>query len=81
MSAINSKGKVILSREAIGTCNEYGDWDVDHRQQLPNWFPPDGAREQFADMYRFHPTAIFVARAVCRNRSWTKPRRRCGISG
>lgn len=58
--AINSEGKVILSKEAVETCNEYGDWVVDHRQQLPNWFPLDGAREQFAATYPFHPTAISV---------------------
>jgi len=58
--AINSEGKVLLPKEAIETCNEYGDWVVDHRQQLPNWFPLDGAREQFAATYPFHPTAISV---------------------
>ncbi len=58
--AINSEGKVMLSKEALETCNEYGDWVVDHRQQLPNWFPLDGARAQFAATYPFHPTAISV---------------------
>ena len=58
--AINSEGKVILPKDALETCNEYGDWVVDHRQQLPNWFPLDGAREQFAATYPFHPTAISV---------------------
>jgi len=50
----------MLPKEAIETCNEYGDWVVDHRQQLPNWFPLDCAREQFAATYPFHPTAISV---------------------
>jgi hypothetical protein len=58
--AINSEGKVMLPKEALETCNEYGDWVVDHRQQLPNWFPLDAAREQFAATYPFHPTAISV---------------------
>ncbi len=58
--AINSEGKVLLPKEAIETCNEYGDWVVEHRQQLPNWFPLDGAHEQFAATYPFHPTAISV---------------------
>jgi hypothetical protein len=50
----------MLPKEALETCNEYGDWVVDHRQQLPNWFPLDAAREQFAATYPFHPTAISV---------------------
>ena len=58
--AITNEGKVMLSKDALETCNEYGDWVVDHRQQLPNWFPLDGAREQFAATYPFHPTAISV---------------------
>lgn len=58
--AINSEGKVMLPKEALETCNEYGDWVVDHRQQLPNGFPLDAAREQFAATYPFHPTAISV---------------------
>ncbi len=58
--AMTSEGKVMLPKEALETCNEYGDWVVDHRQQLPNWFPLDGAREQFAATYPFHPMAISV---------------------
>ncbi len=58
--AITGEGKVMLPKDALETCNEYGDWVVDHRQQLPNWFPLDGAREQFAATYPFHPTAISV---------------------
>ena len=58
--AITSEGKVMLPKDALETCQDYGDWVVDHRQQLPNWFPLDGAREQFAATYPFHPTAISV---------------------
>ena len=58
--AITSEGKVILPKDAIETCNEYGDWVVGHRQQLPSWFPLDNARDQFAATYPFHPTAISV---------------------
>ena len=58
--AITNEGKVMLPKDALETCKEYGDWVVDHRQQLPNWFPLDGAREQFATTYPFHPTAISV---------------------
>lgn len=58
--AITSDGRVMLPKDAIETCNEYGDWVVDHRQQLPNWFALDSAREQFAATYPFHPTTISV---------------------
>lgn len=58
--AITSEVKVMLPKEALETCNEYGDWVLDHRQQLPNWFPLESAREQFAATYPFHPTAISV---------------------
>jgi hypothetical protein len=58
--AITSEGKVLLPKEAVETCNEYADWVVEHRQQLPNWFPPDSAREAFAATYPFHPSTISV---------------------
>jgi len=58
--AITNDGKVILTKEALETCSEYGDWVVEHRQQLPNWFPLDNAREQFEATYPFHPCAISV---------------------
>ena len=58
--AITVEGKIMLPKDALETCNEYGDWVVDHRQQLPNWFPLDAARDQFAATYPFHPTAISV---------------------
>src|SRR6266404_5410227 len=58
--AITSEGKVILPKDALETCNEYADWVVDHRQQLPSWFPLDTAREAFAATYPFHPATISV---------------------
>lgn len=58
--AITAEGKVMLSKDALETCNEYGDWVIEHRQQLPNWFPLDSAREAFAATYPFHPAAISV---------------------
>ena len=33
---------------------------MDHRQQVPNWFPIDNAREAFAATYPFHPTVLSV---------------------
>ncbi len=58
--AVTSEGKVMLSKDALETCNEYADWVVEHRQQLPSQFNVDGAREAFAATYPFHPALISV---------------------
>jgi hypothetical protein len=57
-NAITSDGRVMLNRDAIASCNEFGDWVKDHRQQVPEQFPFDSARESFADTYPFHPTFL-----------------------
>ena len=49
-----------LPDDARKTIAEYADWVIDHRQQLPNWFPIDNAREAFASTYPFHPITISV---------------------
>ncbi|NLE39448.1 MAG: DUF499 domain-containing protein, partial [Pirellulaceae bacterium] len=49
-----------LPDEAKKTIAEYADWIVDHRQQVPNWFPVDKAREALAATYPFHPTVLSV---------------------
>ena len=49
-----------LPDDAKKTIAEYADWIVDHRQQIPNWFPVDNAREAFAATYPFHPTVLSV---------------------
>jgi len=38
----------------------YTDWIVDHRQQVPEWFPIDNARDAFAATYPFHPAVLSV---------------------
>jgi len=53
-------GKMMLSRDAVNTCNDYADWVQEHRQQIPNWFPIDNAREEFSATYPFHPTLLSV---------------------
>ncbi len=58
--AIGQGGKVILNRDALAACNEYADWVVAHRHQVPGWFPVDNAREMFAATYPFHPALISV---------------------
>ena len=57
---ISAGDKIMLSKDAIATCNEYADWMVEHRQQLPNWFDIDNARDVFKATYPFHPTLLSV---------------------
>ncbi|MGH9328291.1 MAG: helicase-related protein, partial [Terriglobia bacterium] len=59
-NAVTADGRVLLKRDAIGTCNEFGDWVKDHRQQVPEQFNFDGAREAFAATYPFHPCVLSV---------------------
>lgn len=49
-----------LPDDAKKVVGEYANWVLRHRQQLPNWFPIDNAREEFAATYPFHPMAISV---------------------
>jgi hypothetical protein len=58
--AVTQEGKVLLSKDAFETCRENRDWVVDHRQQVPNWFPVDLAREVFEATYPFHPMVLSV---------------------
>lgn len=70
-----------LPDDAKKTIAEYADWIVDHRQQIPNWFPIDNARDAFAATYPFHPTVISVF-----ERKWqacpgsSRPAACCGCS-
>ncbi|MFN8942390.1 MAG: ATP-binding protein, partial [Acidobacteriota bacterium] len=59
-NAVSSDGRVLLNRDAIATCNEFGDWVKDHRQQVPEQFPFDTAREAFTATYPFHPSVLSV---------------------
>ena len=59
-NAVTSDGRIMLPKDAIATCNSYADWVVEHRQQLPSWFPIDSAREEFIATYPFHPTILSV---------------------
>lgn len=58
--AVNQEGKILLGREALQVCNEYGDWVIDHRQQVPALFDIDNARQAFASTYPFHPMVLSV---------------------
>jgi hypothetical protein len=58
--AVGQNGKVLLTTDAIAVCNEYADWTADHRQQIPQWFSIDHARETFESTYPFHPAVLSV---------------------
>lgn len=58
--AITQDGRVMLPKDAHTTCQEYADWIVDHKTQLPGDFPVDNAREEFLSKYPFHPSVISV---------------------
>ena len=58
--AVSADGRIMLPKDAINTCNEYADWILDHRQQLPSWFPVDNPREAFYATYPFHPSVLSV---------------------
>lgn len=58
--AVDSEGRVLLNRDALAACNEFGDWVKDHKQQVSEQFPFDAAREAFAASYPFHPTVFSV---------------------
>jgi len=49
---IGSEGEKVIS--------EYVEWIMEHRQQLPSWFPVQSAHEIFESSYPFHPTVLSV---------------------
>ena len=50
----------VLDNDAKKTVAAYAEWVVDHRQQVPSWFPVDQARDVFASAYPFHPITLSV---------------------
>jgi len=49
-----------LPDDAKKVCAEFADWVIDHRHQVPSWFPIDKAREAFEAAYPFHPMVLSV---------------------
>ena len=49
-----------LPDDARKAASEYADWVLEHRQQIPNWFPADNAKELFEAAYPFHPMVLSV---------------------
>jgi hypothetical protein len=69
MSAENETAEIIRRRlfewtgipeDGHKAIREYVDWVNEHKQQLPQWFPFDNAREQFEATYPFHPRVLSV---------------------
>ena len=58
--AVTTEGKIMLPRDAIAICNEYAEWVIHHRQQIPSWFNVDNAKKAFIAAYPFHPTVLSV---------------------
>ena len=57
---VGGDGRVLLTTDAIATCNEYADWLNDNRPQIPNWFSIDHAKSTFQATYPFHPMVLSV---------------------
>jgi predicted AAA+ superfamily ATPase len=53
-------GRVQVTGDALATSAAYAAWILEHRHQLPSWFPADSAREAFAATYPFHPMVLSV---------------------
>lgn len=59
-NSVDATGKVMLSKEAIATCNAFGDWVEEHKDQMPQVFDTENARKAFAETYPFHPMTLSV---------------------
>lgn len=60
LDALTEDGRVILDKDATQTCREYAQWMVNHRLQLPAWFPIDNAQKVIEATYPFHPALLSV---------------------
>lgn len=49
-----------LPKEALNTAEAYDSWVQQNKQQLPNWFTAEAAREAFKACYPFHPSVLSV---------------------
>jgi hypothetical protein len=57
---VGGEGRIMLSADAIESCNEYADWLNKNRSQIPSWFSIDHAKETFQSTYPFHPMVLSV---------------------
>jgi len=49
-----------LTKDAQKTIAAFAEWCVEHRTQIPGWFPVDDARNAFRATYPFHPVVLSV---------------------
>lgn len=49
-----------ITKDAEKTVAAFADWAVEHRTQVPGWFPVDNARDAFRATYPFHPVVLSV---------------------
>jgi len=57
---VSNDGRILLTKDAIATCNEYADWLNENRPQVPSWFSIDHAKDTFQATYPFHPMVLSV---------------------
>ena len=60
LRAVGQDGRVLLTKDALSTCNDAADWLLEQRQMIPAEFPVDQGRQQFAATYPFHPVVLSV---------------------
>jgi hypothetical protein len=58
--ALNTEGRVILTKDAQDTCYEFARWVGNHPTELGSSIPADHARTHFEACYPFHPCALSV---------------------
>lgn len=58
--ALNTEGRVILTKDAMDTCFEFARWVGAHSTELGSSIPADHARAHFEACYPFHPCALSV---------------------
>jgi hypothetical protein len=49
-----------ITKDSEKTIAAFADWAVEHRTQIPGWFPMDNAREAFRATFPFHPMVLSV---------------------
>jgi len=47
-----------MTKDAEKNVAAFADWSLEHRTQVPGWFPVDNAREAFRATYPFHPVVL-----------------------
>ena len=48
------------TKDSEKTVTAFADWAVEHRSQIPGWFPVDNARDAFRATFPFHPVVLSV---------------------